>query len=242
MRRFAVAAALLLAALSLALLFHGPPSERPRYPPAASAPQSPRDRSMLRRGLQWLARHQEPDGRWSSARSADPCAAGGREGYDAATTGISLLAFLGAGYTHSTREEYVDPVTGRKTRIGAVVEAGLRWLAEGQDQDGWFRSSCAEGAVLNQAIGAAALTEAQGLSANALLTAPARKAVDALVSARSEDGGWGERPRAGKSDAFVTVWAVMALRTAELSGRASLRRRRSSSSTPTATRSTIRVR
>jgi hypothetical protein len=72
-------------------------------------------------GLDWLARHQSPDGRWDAdgfeARcSGNRCGGAGGPLHDAGLTGLSLLAFLGYGETH------------RSPKYGHVVRAGLKYL------------------------------------------------------------------------------------------------------------------
>src|SRR6185437_16120840 len=69
-------------------------------------------------GLDFLARHQNPDGSWSLHDFSQ-----GQPG-DPAATGLSMLAFLGAGYTH----------TDGKYRL--VVGRGLGYLVGNQREDG----------------------------------------------------------------------------------------------------------
>src|SRR5688572_25069319 len=92
-------------------------------------------------GLRWLARHQHPDGRWSTGHFSDSCGGGSRCGgpgsrdHDVGLTGLVLLAFLGAGYLPSNRHSFEDPfrkdpsdpTRPRTIRFGEVVRDGLRW-------------------------------------------------------------------------------------------------------------------
>ncbi|MHC4914591.1 MAG: hypothetical protein ACYTGB_03785, partial [Planctomycetota bacterium] len=50
--------------------------------------------SAVEAALAWLARHQEPAGNWDSKKY------GSKWRYDVGMTGLAMLAFLGAGYTH----------------------------------------------------------------------------------------------------------------------------------------------
>src|SRR6185295_7897281 len=97
--------------------------------------------SAVEAGLKWLARHQDPDGHWSAMDYAKQCKGGACTGtgvsdFDAGLTGLSLLAFLGAGYTPQNRASYVDAITGQTMRFGETVRKGLKWLIEKQGADG----------------------------------------------------------------------------------------------------------
>jgi len=70
-----------------------PLSDYDRHPPT----------DALMNGLRWLARHQSPDGRWSSdgfgaacvkADGAASCSGAGEAGYDVAVTGLALDVFM----------------------------------------------------------------------------------------------------------------------------------------------------
>src|SRR5262245_56276694 len=65
-------------------------------------------------GLVWLARHQAADGSWSSAQFADQCSDASCTGtghvrFTDGLTGLSLLAFLSAGYAPGDRTYADDP-------------------------------------------------------------------------------------------------------------------------------------
>ncbi len=167
--------------------------------------------------LCWLARHQGPDGGWSSAGFSAGCAGprcsgGGATVSDATATGLSLLAFLGAGYTHLTRSTYIDAYSREKVCFGKVVKAGLGWLLARQGKDGRLDDD-----PLGQAVATLALTEAYGLTNAAVYEAPAQRAVERLLASRSPGLGW-RLPRAAADDPFVTAWSVMALKSAYISG------------------------
>lgn len=141
--------------------------------------------------LKWLQTKQDADGSW---------------GGDAGRTGLVLLSFEGAGYTHLSKEKW-----GTES-VGETVKQALRWLIEHQDADGWIG---AKDDVLGHARAALALAEAYGLTNSALLKDPAQKGLDALASARGASGAW---PRDGRDDATSTMWALLAMRCGELSG------------------------
>ena len=168
-------------------------------------------------GLEFLARHQSPDGSWKLHDFGN-----GRPGYEnaglatmesnTAGTGLALLAFLGAGYTHHD-EKY-----------GGVIEKGLTYLLKNQRADGdlWVRPANWETAntwLYSHGIASIALCEALGMTRDdALLKAPAQKALDFIVAAQEPTlGGWRYRPGLG-SDTSVSGWQLMALKSGERVG------------------------
>jgi hypothetical protein len=87
-----------------------------------------------------------------------------------------------------------------------------------QDSEGFLGPRPGHKALYNHAIGTLALAEAYGLTFSAIFQANAQRAVDCLVAAQNPGRGWRYGPRCGDSDTSVTGWAVMALKSAELSG------------------------
>ncbi len=176
--------------------------------------------TAVRDGLLWLARHQNPDGSWGAESFQKLCAEQGRCGgpgaryADAGVTGLALLAFQGAGFTHLSRDEVFDPVRATKVRFGDVVRNGLLYLLAQQDLEGCFGDRDAK-YMYGQAISTEVLAEAYGMTASPLLKSPAQKAVDFLVAAQNTGKGWRYSAKCGDNDTSVTGWAVMALKTAE---------------------------
>ena len=172
--------------------------------------------------LRWLGRHQSSDGTWSSADYAvrckdSTCTGKGEQGFDEGVTSLGLLAFLGAGYTQLSKDIMSDPnVPGVAVAAGEAVKKGLQALIAGQDAEG-----CIGGRgpkfLYNHAIATLALCEAYGMTQAPVLREPAQKAVDFLVGAQNPGSGWRYGARGGESDTSVTGWAVMALKSAELS-------------------------
>jgi len=116
-----------------------------------------------------------------------------REGSDAELTGLALLTFVGAGYTHFSKDEH-DGFC-----FGTVVKKGLQWLLARQKELGAFDAK--DGSA--DAIAALALAEAYGMTASQFLKDEAQKAIDRTAAAT---------PR----DARGLVWKGMALKSAEL--------------------------
>jgi hypothetical protein len=178
-------------------------------------------------GLRWLARHQSPDGRWSTARfdsncrAAERCGGPGSQDHDVGLTGLALLAFLGAGYLPATRSAdsvFEDPYEkGRLIRFADGVRQGLAWLRENQGPDGLFGREDGE-FLYDHAIATLAMTEATWLSATPIYRDPARRGIDFLLRARNPGFAWRYGVRPGDNDTSVTGWCVMALKSAELAG------------------------
>lgn len=166
----------------------------------------------VERGLDWLARHQLPDGHWSldvseRCNKARPCPRSPTLRSDTAATALALLPLLGAGHTH------LEP-----GRYQAHIDRGLQWLIQNQQkEDGSFPLDGAENSALYaHAIATMALCEAYGLTEDPKLREPARRAVAFIVAAQSpEDGGWRYSP-GQNGDTSVLGWQCFALRSAVL--------------------------
>lgn len=166
-------------------------------------------------GWRWLPAHQQPDGRWSAMdwdrwcgltpRPSQPRLAGRATApHDLAATGLSLCAFLGAGYTH------------RGSHVHArVVGRGLRWLKRRQAADGSFARTGDPDPVTAHAIATLAMTEAFGMTGSLIYRPTCRRALAHLLATRGTSGVW-QRRGSQTGDTLATLWACMALRSAEL--------------------------
>ena len=164
----------------------------------------------VERGLAWLAQHQHADGHWSIHEfpcKDHECTGHGSFHSDTAATGLSLLAFLGAGYTHQSGQHQ------------EVIARAVKWHLQHQKPDGdlfadesefvWFYS---------HGMAAIALCEAYGLTKDSTLREPAQKALDFIVKGQHpEFGGWRYRPKF-ESDTSVSGWQLMALKSGEMAG------------------------
>ena len=164
-------------------------------------------------GLRWLAKHQNSDGSWSLDRfnHAGECR---EQCFDigvpseTAGTGLALLPFLGAGYTHRVDCEYKGE-----------VQKGLDWLIANQADDGGLMGDRVFGNTGMYAHGQAAmaLCEAYALTHDSKLRIPAQKAVDFIIEAQHSAGGWRYYPNQ-PGDTSVVGWRLMALRSAKMGG------------------------
>ena len=176
--------------------------------------------SAVLAGLIWLARHQSEDGHWDAdgfqtmcgKHAQGSCSGPGYPEFDTGLTGLSLLAFLGAGYTHLSR----DVVGG--INFGQVVKKATQWLMANQDAEGCIGGRSGSKYMYNHAIAALSLCEGYGMSSAQLLKEPAQKSINFLIAAQNPYKGWRYTAKSGDNDSSVTGWCVMALKSAEISG------------------------
>ncbi len=177
---------------------------------AAAAPPGligPATEEAIEQGLAYLASRQESSGEWSLQGQGERVLLQS----DTAATGLCVLAFQGAGYTH------------RQHQYAGCVYRGLAALIAMQQRDGnLYRSenplSDQNVAFYSHGIAALALCEAYGMSRDESLRAPAQAAIDYIVATQHrERGGWRYQPQIS-SDTSVSGWMMMALKSGELAG------------------------
>jgi RNA polymerase sigma factor (sigma-70 family) len=154
--------------------------------------------AAIERGLDWLARQQRPDGSWPlDGKFENPGIHN-----DVAGTALGLLPFLGAGRTHQP---------GKDNPHDKVVKKGMSFLVRKQNgKTGDFG-----GGMYAHGLAAIALAEAYALTKDPALKRSAQQAINYIVRAQHNAGGWRYAPgQAG--DTSVTVWQVMALTTARM--------------------------
>lgn len=160
-------------------------------------------------GLQWLARHQYPDGSWNYNHTLAPrcrgkCTEPGTmmKATNAATA-MGILPFLGCGQTHKSGN-YQDS-----------VYRGLDYLCRNMKPDrkvggGSFHQ--AEGTMYAHGLATICLTEAYGMTKDKKLMRPCQLALDFIMNAQDPaGGGWRYQPRQA-GDTSVVGWQLMALK------------------------------
>ncbi|MDC3378906.1 terpene cyclase/mutase family protein [Planctomycetota bacterium] len=169
--------------------------------------------------LDWLRRHQAPDGRWdadgwSGQCEGERCAGPGHDTprpqdhdkHDVGVTALAVLAFLGNGHTH---------------RFGVykdTVQAALRWLRSQQAESGALGRSARRHWMYDHAVATFALAEAYAVTRDVGLRRPAIRAVAFLVRAQNPGAGWRYGVRPGDNDTSITGWAVLAMKAARTAG------------------------
>lgn len=168
--------------------------------------------------LAWLARNQNPLGYWD----ADAWGAGqvkidesgndrrnAGKTADSGVTALSVLAFLGAGYT---RDEGPHAET---------VDKALTWLVANQRDDGYLGGEARNfERMYCHGMATYALAEAYGMRADpsdARLRQPLEKAVAYIAAQQGEDGGWRYAP-GQEGDMSMFGWQLMAIRSADIAG------------------------
>ncbi|MEK7867724.1 MAG: HEAT repeat domain-containing protein, partial [Planctomycetota bacterium] len=197
-----------------------------RRGPALQGPEG----AAVRAACEWLALHQEADGRWSCAKH-NPWSGGipfpdfiEEDRYvDAGVTGLAVLVFLGDGCR----------LDGE---FGGVARRGVEYLLRHQAPNGkidsapsWapsFTGSASphdpnphpsNASNYNHTIGALALAEAYAMSGDAALRGPAQRAIAHLFDAETAaDLPWGGYLRG--EDAAPSVFAIQALVVARAAG------------------------
>lgn len=163
----------------------------------------------VERGLEWIARHQRPDGGWgldTRAMCSDPpCPERESMGSDTAATGLALLPLLGAGHTHTKAGRYQQ-----------TIARGLAWLLNAQQPDGLlFLGESQHAAMYSHAIATMAICEAYALTQDKRLRAPAQRAVGYMTRVQHVQGGWRYAPMT-EGDTSVHGWMLFALRSADI--------------------------
>jgi hypothetical protein len=176
------------------------------------------ERKAVKAALIWLARHQNDEGFWDTGNYDEQCPQGNtckvfvdKTRNKVGSTGLALLAFLGAGYTHETNKK-LDGID-----IGNVVRKTLRWLRNRQKGNGRFHKN-----LYNHSIAAMAYAEAYGMTEDPKLKRIAQNGIDFVEHAQNTSGSkrlaWRYTANSGRNDTSVTGWASMALKSAELAG------------------------
>ncbi|MDP6380700.1 MAG: terpene cyclase/mutase family protein, partial [Phycisphaerae bacterium] len=159
--------------------------------------------------LEWLAKNQSDDGRWDFREFKSAGQVGGQGGANQpiASTGLSILAFLGAGYTH-TEGKHKD-----------VVKKGLDWLMANQRADGYFFAGGGRAnSMYAHGMATTAICEAYSMTQDANLVVAAQKGATLIMNSQKAPGGWRYAPSSTDSDTSVVGWQVLALKSAEIAG------------------------
>jgi hypothetical protein len=187
-------------------------SGAPRTAKVVDPERARRAEAMVDRGLEFLARSQQPDGRWCLGKFAGATRADvPKLESDTAATGLALLSFLGAGHDHFGG------------RYRDTVRRGLEFLLAVQKPDGDLflpaddlSNSCAW--LYSHGIASMAVCEAVGMTGDPLVKPAAEKACRFIASSQHPQlGGWRYTPRSD-ADLSVSGWMLVAVRSGQLAG------------------------
>ncbi len=160
----------------------------------------------IERGLAYLATEQREDGAVTDRQ------------YDTTMTALTVMAFAATGATPSSPKQH-----------GKVCRQALDFVlkSDRQDEHGYYGNR--DGSrMYGHGIVTLMLTEMLGMGAdkrqNELIHARCEMAIDLILSAQSHSkprqyqGGWRYTPNSNDSDLSVSVWQLMALRSAKNDG------------------------
>ncbi|MEZ5989161.1 MAG: prenyltransferase/squalene oxidase repeat-containing protein [Planctomycetota bacterium] len=159
------------------------------------------------RGLQYLARHQEPDGAWLAHVGFKVNADYSVTKQDSAHVGITalaLMAFLAQGH-----------LPGRG-KYGEKVSKAVDYLVSASQENGYLSDNGTK--MYSHAFATLALAEVYGMTRSAEVRRVLQRSVDLICQCQNREGGWRYKPFAQESDMSITVCQVMALRAARNSG------------------------
>ncbi len=169
----------------------------------------------VRGALGWLAASQSESGGWDASRFGagaarmvlDQDRRGAGAQADTGVSGLALLAFLGAGHTH-TGGDYTHEVA-----------AGLEYLRQRQRSDGSLYGDAQFFARMYcHSMATFAVCEALALTKDKRLEPMARAAVQYTLSMQHPtDGGW-RYQRGDTGDTSQLGWQMMTLKSAQLAG------------------------
>lgn len=163
--------------------------------------------------LDWLARHQHPEGYWDcddfqEKCSASGCSGGGHALNDVGATGLALLAFQGMGSS---------VLDGRHKK---VVRRAVKYLCDVQDvESGSLAPKLGTHYMYNHGVATLALTEAYGLSRWPILKEPVQRALDFIHRSKNPGKAWrygiGVKDPRQQNDVSVTTWMLLSLASAK---------------------------
>lgn len=184
-------------------------------------------------GLDWLARHQAPDGHWGpdclrdkpngQCEPGQTCSGqGGR--YEAGLTGLAVLAFQAGGNYHFNERPYsknvaraLDYLLARQGLDGELVGTMSQPRTGAGRPAGHFdRCYMYEHGIATFALcEACALAKASRQTPAPNMIEAAARAVKFIESQQHADGGWRYTGEAGApSDTSVSGWSMLALKSA----------------------------
>jgi hypothetical protein len=128
-----------------------------------------------------------------------------------AGTAFGLLPFLAAGITSKPSKDNVN-----KVDYSHGVSMAIKWLINQQVKSGTERGYYG-GDQYSHGLATIAMCEAYGLTSDPQIKASAQMAINYIVAAQGQGGGWRYTPRSD-GDTSVTGWMLMALKSGQMAG------------------------
>ena len=156
-------------------------------------------RTVIERGLKWLADRQLADGAFG---------ANGSYKKNVGIAGLCGLAFLSSGSTPGrgpygqTIDRVIDYLQTRAAPSGYIVEDGVGY----------------HGPMYGHGFATMFLAEVYGMTERTALRGLLRRAVDLIIDSQNDQGGWRYTPASNEADISVTACQLMALRSARNTG------------------------
>lgn len=172
-----------------------PPEKRPYFQEST--------RQSIQNGIDYLLRHQQPDGSWDPHQFTKLCVSGrctetGEPYNVVGITGLVLLVLLAE-----------DGLT--QPRYQSACAKALQFLLASQQEDGLWGNPQGK-YTYNHAIATLGVAEAMSLSPQPRWSVPLKKALTKIIALQNEDGGWRYGLSSKEiSDLAVTGWMIQAL-------------------------------
>jgi hypothetical protein len=177
-----------------------------------------REGRILHAAIRWLARHQSPDGSWSSSAWSSNCPEPGCKPvpagvFEVGLTALTLSTMLNAGLGPDSTVEFGN------VPVGAVVKKALGWLLAQQAPEGLIAHGQSIKPVFENSLAAWALFtavqlippgESFGDRERTQLREAALRSLKWMLGSQAKGGGWGYTVGA-TSDTWVTAWSAMAI-------------------------------
>jgi hypothetical protein len=158
---------------------------------------TPKQQEAVRKGLAWLAAHQQRDGSFG---------AGGQSGKHAGITALAGLAFMQAGN-----------LPGRG-QYGDNVQKCLDFVLASCQESGLIASDQSHGPMYGHGFATLFLGEVFGMTGDEQVKEKLQRAVRLIEQTQNKQGGWRYQPVPVDADISVTICQIMGLRAARDAG------------------------
>ncbi len=187
--------------ISLVVLLEAVPALGQARPDARSEDRTleitPETRKAIDRGLNYLTAQQRRDGSFA-----------GERGRNTGVASFAVLSFLSTG---------VVPNRGPQGRVAAL---GIDFVMSNAQLNGLISNprDMTNGPMYEHAMSTLMLGEVWGVYQRPGVLDTLQRAVDLIISAQNDQGGWRYEPRPADADISVTVMQLVALRAAKDAG------------------------